>query len=270
MCIRDRPDSAGVPASVVADTLVAEYNNADHVEQILAPAPGGVAAILVEPVVGNMGCVPPKPGFLERLRELASQYGALLIFDEVMTGFRLSEGGAARLFGVTPDLICLGKVIGGGLPVGAYGGRRDLMDLVAPLGPVYQAGTLSGNPIAMAAGYAALSQLSPESYKQLERTGAQLEEGLNEVIQSLGTEWQVQRRGSMISVFLTEAPVTNFAEADGTDRKLYGRIFHELLKLGIYLPPSALESWFFTLSHTADDIDQTVNRFGQAARAALA
>jgi glutamate-1-semialdehyde 2,1-aminomutase len=264
------PDSAGVPASVVQDTLVAEYNNADQVEQLLSAAPGEVAAVLVEPVVGNMGCVPPLPGFLERLRELTTKNDTLLIFDEVMTGFRLSEGGAAGVFGITPDLICLGKVIGGGLPVGAYGGRRDLMDLVAPIGPVYQAGTLSGNSIAMAAGYAALSQLSAETYHRLEETGAYLESRLNAAIARLGKAWQVQRRGSMISVFLTDAPVKNFADADRTDRKLYGRIFHELLKRGVYLPPSALESWFFTLAHTRDDVNQTVSAFEEAARAALA
>lgn len=258
------PDSAGVPAAVVQDTLVASYNDADHVERLLTAASGQVAAVLVEPVVGNMGCVPPEGRFLTRLRELTAAYGALLVFDEVMTGFRIAMGGACEHFGINPDLVCMGKVIGGGLPVGAYGGRRDLMEMVAPLGPVYQAGTLSGNPVAMAAGLAALSRLGPNSYRRLDALGSMLGEGLQSALKAAGIPGQVQRCGSMISVFFTDHPVRSFAEANQTDRAFYSRLFHKLLERGVYLPPSALESWFFTLSHTEVDVDFTIEQFGAA------
>jgi glutamate-1-semialdehyde 2,1-aminomutase len=255
------PDSAGVPAAVAQDTLVARYNDLAHVRAIFEANPDSIAALLVEPVVGNMGCVPPLAGFLEGLRSITREFGTLLVMDEVMTGFRIARGGACDRFGIDPDLVCMGKVIGGGLPVGAYGGKRQFMDLVAPVGPVYQAGTLSGNPIAMAAGYSALSRLSLEAYEELESLGARLENGLRAV---LTVPAQVQRCGSMISVFFTAEPVQDFDGADKTDRKLYGRLFHALLKRGIYLPPSALESWFFTLSHSESDIDFTVEQFGAA------
>lgn len=255
------PDSAGVPKSITQDTLLARFNDALHVEAILSANRGEVAAVLVEPVSGNMGLVPPNPGFLEALRTLCDEHGVLLVFDEVMTGFRVSKGGAAERFGVTPDLYCMGKVIGGGLPVGAYGGRKDLMDLVAPLGPMYQAGTLSGNPLAMAAGYAALSNANDEQYVLLEHLGARLEAGLKRVTT---VPAQVQRVGSMISVFFTEAPVTNFDEGNATDKPLFGRLFHAMLDKGFYLPPSALEAWFLNASHTEKDIDLTVEAFGES------
>jgi glutamate-1-semialdehyde 2,1-aminomutase len=256
------PDSAGVPKAIAHDTLLARYNDALHVEAILSANRREIAALLVEPVAGNMGLVPPNPGFLEALRTLCDDHGVLLVFDEVMTGFRVAKGGAAERFGVRPDLFCMGKVIGGGLPVGAYGGRKDLMDLVAPLGPMYQAGTLSGNPLAMAAGYAALTHLGDDQYGQLEQLGARLETGLRQVSSAAGVNAQVQRVGSMISVFFTDVPVHDFDEASATDKPLFGRLFHAMLDKGFYLPPSALEAWFFTTSHTEEDIDRTVEAFG--------
>ena len=264
------PDSAGVPKSITHDTLLAKYNDAANVEEILNANRGEVAAILVEPVSGNMGLVPPKPGFLQALRRLCDEHAVLLVFDEVMTGFRVAKGGAAERFGITPDLLCMGKVIGGGLPVGAYGGRKDLMDLVAPLGPMYQAGTLSGNPLAMAAGYAALSNLDQEQYETLETLGARLEAGLNQACQGESIAAQVQRVGSMISVFFTEQPVNDFDEANTTNKPLFGSVFHSMLDKGFYLPPSALEAWFMTTSHTEADIDRTVEAFAASLREVVA
>lgn len=262
------PDSAGVPASVTEGTLLARFNDLAQVEQILEANRDLVAAILVEPVAGNMGLVPPGAGFLAGLRGLCDRFGALLVFDEVMTGFRLGKGSVASLYGVTPDLVCMGKVIGGGLPVGAYGGRRDLMELVAPVGPMYQAGTLSGNPLAMAAGYSALSRLGDAQYQQLERMGSRLGNGLADVCRTAGVAAQVQWVGSMISVFFNDLPVTNFDEAKASDTALFGRLFHGLLARGVYLPPSALEAWFLNLSHTEEDIDRTVEAFSEALREA--
>ncbi len=260
------PDSAGVPKSITHDTLLARFNDADHVEAILKANPGEVAAVMVEPVAGNMGLVPPDPGFLIRLRELCDHHGVLLVFDEVMTGFRIAKGGAAERYGIVPDVLCMGKVIGGGLPVGAYGGRKELMDLVAPVGPMYQAGTLSGNPLAMAAGFAALSNLNEAEYGLLEQLGARLEAGLNQVFATCNVEAQVQRVGSMISVFFTPEPVHNFDQANTTNKTLFGKLFHSLLDKGVYLPPSALEAWFLTVSHTNEDIDRTVDSLAQALR----
>jgi glutamate-1-semialdehyde 2,1-aminomutase len=210
--------------------------------------------------------VPPEPGYLEALRALCDEFGALLIFDEVMTGFRVSRGGAAELFDIRPDLLCFGKVIGGGLPVGAYAGPHYLMDQIAPAGPVYQAGTLSGNPLAMAAGIAAVSQLNSESYEQLNEIGARLESGLVEAANAANVPAAVQRVGSMLSVFFAEGRTRNFAEAQRTDKNLFGRVFHSMLSRGFYLPPSALEAWFFTLAHSEDDIDRTVDAFSAALR----
>ena len=258
------PDSAGVPKSITHDTLLARYNDAIHVEAILSANRDEVGAVLVEPVAGNMGLVPPNPGFLEDLRRLCDEHGVLLVFDEVMTGFRVAKGGASERFNVKPDLVCMGKVIGGGLPVGAYGGRKDLMDLVAPLGPMYQAGTLSGNPLAMAAGYAALSNLDQEQYDLLEQLGSRLQAGLQHACNFESIPAHVQRVGSMISVFFTEQPVHDFDEANLTDKPLFGRLFHSMLDKGFYLPPSALEAWFFTTSHTEEDIDRTVQAFGES------
>jgi len=260
------PDSAGVPKSITQDTLLARYNDALHVEAILSANRGEVAAVLVEPVSGNMGLVPPKPEFLSELRRLCNEHDVLLVFDEVMTGFRIAKGGAAERFGVRPDLLCMGKVIGGGLPVGAYGGRKDLMDLVAPMGPMYQAGTLSGNPLAMAAGYTALSNMNAEQYERLEQLGARLEAGLSHACRYESVSAHVQRVGSMISVFFTEEPVNDFDDANKTDKSFFAGVFHSMLDKGFYLPPSALEAWFFTTSHTDEDIDRTVEAFAASIR----
>jgi len=261
------PDSAGVPASVTRETYLVNYNDADGVERIFQAHPGGVAAMLVEPVAGNMGLVPPEPGFLEKLRKLCDDHGSLLILDEVMTGFRVGMGGASTLFGVHGDITVMGKVIGGGLPVGAYGANRKLMEMVAPVGPVYQAGTLSGNPLAMAGGFAALSALESKSYDELEKIGSLLQSGLKEVFENYYINAQVQRVGSMISVFFTSAQVLDFETAQTTDRMFFGRLFNELLSRGIYLPPSALESWFISLSHSESDIDRTVQALSDSLKA---
>ncbi|MEZ0324512.1 MAG: glutamate-1-semialdehyde 2,1-aminomutase [Fimbriimonas sp.] len=258
------PDSAGVPAEAAQGTLTAQYNNLEDVLQIFEANEGQIAAVMLEPIAGNMGLVQPVPGFLEGLRDACTANGALLVIDEVMTGFRVAAGGACELFDLRPDLVIMGKVIGGGLPVGAYAGRADLMSLVAPLGPVYQAGTLSGNPLAMAAGHAALSLLDGEAYETLESRGHRLEAGLRMATEDKRVQAQVQRVGSMISVFLTAMPVKDFAEAQTTDKKLYGALFHALLKRGVYLPPSALESWFLNLAHTEEDIDRTIEAFEDA------
>jgi len=264
------PDSAGVPEAWVQDTLVAPYNDLEAVAALFERFPDRIAAVIVEPVAGNMGVVPPKPGFLEGLRALTRRYGALLIFDEVITGFRVARGGAQALYGVTPDLTCLGKIIGGGLPVGAYGGRRDLMDLVAPMGPVYQAGTLSGNPLSMIAGQATLDQLTPALYRQLEERSARLAEGLRAAAERAGIPVQVHRVGSMLSLFFTEQPVVDYATAASTDRARYARFFHAMLARGIYLPPSPLEAWFVSAAHTESHIERTIRAahaaFREAAR----
>lgn len=260
------PDTEGVPAAVVQDTLIARYNDADSVAALLKANEGSVAGVLVEAVAGNMGCVPPVAGFLHELRRLCDEHGALLIVDEVMTGFRIAPGGAIELFGLQPDLACFGKVIGGGLPAAAYGGQLDLMDLVAPAGPVYQAGTLSGNPLAMAAGKAALGNLTLDIYDKLEILGARLQHGLTLACESGGVPAQVQRVGSMISVFFNELPVKDFDDAQASDKAFFARLFHALLNRGVYLPPSALEAWFLTAAHTEAEIDQTVQAFEDALR----
>ena len=263
------PDSAGVPEAMTRDSLVAPYNHLDEVEEIFRQQGESVAAVILEPVAGNMGVVPPADGFLNGLREVTERYGALLIFDEVITGFRVSPSGAAGLYGVTPDLVCLGKTIGGGLPVGAYGGRRDLMEQVAPLGPVYQAGTLSGNPLALAAGLATLENLTREVYQELERKGALLEQGLAEAAGSAGVRVHLNRVGSMLSVFFTDQEVKDNETAFTTDRALYGRLFHGLLKRGVYPPPSALETWFVSAAHEDSHIGLTVKAFQAALEEAL-
>ena len=263
------PDSSGVPEAMTRDSLVAPYNHLDEVEEIFRQQGESVAAVIVEPVAGNMGVVPPGNGFLNGLREVTERYGALLIFDEVITGFRVSPSGAAGLYGVTPDLVCLGKTIGGGLPVGAYGGRRDLMEQVAPLGPVYQAGTLSGNPLALAAGLATLENLTGEVYEELERKGALLEQGLAEAAGSAGVRVHLNRVGSMLSVFFTDHEVKDNETAFATDRALYGRLFHGLLKREVYPPPSALETWFVSAAHDDSQIELTVKAFQAALEEAL-
>ncbi|MBI4337584.1 MAG: glutamate-1-semialdehyde 2,1-aminomutase [Chloroflexi bacterium] len=260
------PDSAGVPPSFAGETLVADYNRLDSVEKLLQAHPKEVAAVIVEPVAGNMGVVPPGPGFLAGLRDLARQHGALLIFDEVITGFRVAYGGAQARYGVLPDLTCLGKIIGGGLPVGAYGGRREVMEMVAPLGPVYQAGTLSGNPIATAAGIATLKALQrPGTYEALEERAAVLERGLLEVARAAERPATVNRVGSMLTLFFHPGLVTTWQEVAASDAKAYAAFFHAMLERGVYLAPSAFEAAFVSTAHTAADIEATL----EAARASL-
>ena len=256
------PGSPGVPPAIAELTLSLPYNDLEAVREAFARYPGEIAAVIVEPVAGNMGVVPPEPGFLPGLRELTRREGALLIFDEVITGFRVAWGGAQALYGVTPDLTCLGKIIGGGLPVGAYGGRRELMEQLAPLGPVYQAGTLSGNPVAVAAGLATLKALKePGIYDALEAKTAGLAGGLAEVIQEQGLPWCVQRVGSMLTVFFTPGPVRSLTEAQQADLAAFRRFFQGMLAQGIYLPPSQFEAWFVSTAHTQAQLEATVAAF---------
>ncbi len=253
------PDSAGVPAAFTQHTIVLPFNDLDAVQQALAANPGQVAGIILEPVPGNSGVFAPLPGYLEGLRQLTSEAGALLIFDEVMTGFRLARGGAQERYGITPDLSCFGKIIGGGLPVGAFGGRTDIMDCLAPLGPVYQAGTLSGNPLAMAAGITALEELGKnDAYARLEALGARLEHGLREAARSAGLPSRVNRVGSMFCAYFTDQPVNNLADAMKSDRERFARFFRGMLEEGIYLAPSQFEAGFLSLAHTPEDVDRTV------------
>jgi glutamate-1-semialdehyde 2,1-aminomutase len=262
------PSSPGVPPAVTADTLLAPYNDLAAVEALFAAATAdGIAAVIVEPIAGNMGLVPPRPGFLAGLRRLCDRHGALLIFDEVMTGFRVAWGGAQSLAGVTPDLTTLGKVIGGGLPLAAYGGRRDLMRRIAPAGPVYQAGTLSGNPLAVAAGTAALAQLAADegaAYRQLEATGARLAAGIAAAAAAHSIPCRIQRQGSMLGLFFTGASVHHLADVDATDHARFRRVFHHLLRLGIHLPPSPYETFFLSTAHGDPEIDATLDAFDQA------
>jgi glutamate-1-semialdehyde 2,1-aminomutase len=262
------PGSAGVPEGTVADTLVAPYNDLAAVERVIAAHGADLAAVIVEPVAGNMGCVAPRDGYLAGLRDLTRKAGALLIFDEVMTGFRLALGGAQAIFGGKPDLTCLGKIIGGGLPVGAYGGRAEVMDHIAPDGPVYQAGTLSGNPLAMAAGCVTLDALSrPAAYEKLEAASARLHAGLMEATSSSDVKVTINRVGSMFTVFFTPGPVTDYASAKTCDTTLYARFFHALLERGVYWPPAQFEAAFVSLAHGARDIDDTVSAVRDAFRA---
>lgn len=261
------PDSPGVTPGTAADTLILPYNDLAAVEELFQREGETVAAVIVEPVAGNMGLVPPAPGFLEGLRRLTGQHGALLIFDEVITGFRVSYGGAQAHYGVIPDLTCLGKVIGGGLPVGAYGGPRRLMEMVAPAGPVYQAGTLSGNPLATAAGLATLRALARRGvYDELARKGERLAAGLRGVLADLGLPYQVNHLGSMCTLFFSARPVVDFASALASDTERFAGFFRALLEQGVLVPPSQFETWFVSLAHTDEDIDRTV----EACRRALA
>jgi glutamate-1-semialdehyde 2,1-aminomutase len=253
------PDSAGVPADFARHTLVIPFNDIPALQQLFRERGDEIACVIVEPVAGNAGLFPPRPGFLEELRRLTESHGSILIFDEVMTGFRLSWGGAQGLFGIRPDLTCLGKIIGGGLPVGAFGGRADLMDLLAPLGPVYQAGTLSGNPLAMAAGIASLRGLQDgAAYQRLERLGALFETSLRQAAQSLGIPLQVQRVGSMFCAYFTHEPVWNLDDAMKSDRSRFARFFHGMLDRGVYLAPSQFEAGFLSTAHTEADFDHTI------------
>jgi len=248
-----------VPESYASETLVAEYNQLSTVEAAFASFPTDIAAIIVEPVAGNMGVVPPAAGFLEGLRRLTADNGALLIFDEVITGFRISYGAAQGLFGVSPDITCLGKIIGGGLPVGAYGGRREIMERVAPLGDMYQAGTLSGNPLAVAAGVAALDELKqPDVYARLDAMAQRLTDGLSQVFNRAEVPSTINRVGSMFTGFFNPGPVDTLAQVEQSDVSAYGRYFHAMLDRGVYLAPSQFEAGFISLAHTEDDIDRTI------------
>ncbi|MEW6726324.1 MAG: glutamate-1-semialdehyde 2,1-aminomutase [Bacillota bacterium] len=256
------PTSPGVPADVAGSTIVVGYNHLDEVQEVFNRHPEEIAAVIVEPVAGNMGVVLPEEGFLEGLRELTTRYGSLLIFDEVITGFRVAYGGAQTVFNVVPDLTCLGKIIGGGLPVGAYGGRWEIMSMVSPEGPVYQAGTLSGNPVAMAAGIATLQALAqPGLYEQLDKMGARLAEGMADAARQAGVPVSQNRIGSMLCTFLTSEPVRDFAGAMTSDTALYGRLFRGLLDAGVYIAPAQFEAMFVSAAHNAEDLDRTVEAF---------
>ena len=254
------PNSPGVPAPVVNETLIAPYNDLDAVTRLFETHGDNIAAVIVEPIAGNMGVVPPKDGFLAGLREITRKFGSLLIFDEVITGFRVHPGGAQGLYGITPDLTCLGKIIGGGLPVGAYGGRADIMSHVAPEGPVYQAGTLSGNPLAMAAGLATLEALEkPGVYEQLEHTAAALAAGLKTAAESAHVPLLIHRVGSMLGLFFTTDSVYDYQTVKASRAEAYRRFFHAMLEEGVYLAPSAFEAAFVSLAHSAEDIEKTVH-----------
>ena len=253
-------DSAGVPASISGQTLVARFNDFGSAANVLESNRNKVAAIIVEPVAGNMGVIPPKKDFLQSLKKLADEYEALLIFDEVITGFRVSIGGAQALYDVKPDLTCLGKIIGGGMNIAAYGGRDEMMRLVAPLGPVYQAGTLAGNPVAVAAGLATLAQLKPRTYSELEKTSERLSKGLTQKARDSGVDFLTQRVGSMVGIFFDpkSETVDNYDDVKSCSRTSYARFFGSLLERGIYLPPSAFETIFVSTAHSNRDIDRTV------------
>lgn len=252
------PDSPGVPESVASNTIAVPYNDLESVQLAFERFGEEIAAVIVEPVAGNMGVVPPQPGFLEGLRKVTSDYGSVLIFDEVMTGFRVDLNCAQGRYGVTPDLTCLGKVIGGGLPVGAYGGKRELMDQIAPAGPIYQAGTLSGNPLAMAAGYTTLKLLTPAVYEQLEERGARLQAGFERNAQEFGIPLTINRIGSMVCPFFTNTPVVNFDTAKTSDLDRFRRYFAAMVQEGVSVPPSQFEGMFISGAHTVEDIDATI------------
>ena len=261
------PDSPGVPRQLAESTITVPFNNAAALAQAFVEHQD-IAAVIIEPVVGNMGCVPPVEGFLQSVRELTRTHGALLIFDEVMTGFRLARGGAQALYNVSPDITTLGKIIGGGLPVGAYGASRDIMQHVAPAGPVYQAGTLSGNPLAMTAGLATLKRLRDASvYERLERSGERLCRGLSEAAREAGIETVTNRVGSMWTSFFTNEPVTDWESASRSSRERYGKFFHAMLREGIYLAPSQFEAAFISIAHTDELLDKTVEAARKAFRA---
>lgn len=252
------PDSPGVPEGVASNTITVPYNDLEGVRYAFEQFGEDIACVIAEPVAGNMGVVPPQPGFLQGLRDITNEYGALLIFDEVMTGFRVDYQCAQGYFGVTPDLTCLGKVIGGGLPVGAFGGRADIMEKIAPSGPIYQAGTLSGNPLAMTAGYETLSQLTPDSYKEFIRKADRLEAGLKQAAEKHGIPHTINRAGSMIGIFFTNEDVINYEKARTSNLKLFASYYREMANNGVFLPPSQFEGLFLSTAHSDEDIEATV------------
>jgi len=262
------PNSPGVTEGTAKDTLLAAYNDLENVKALFEANKGEIAAIIVEPVAGNMGCIPPKDGFLQGLREVCSANGALLIFDEVMTGFRLAKGGVQELFGIQADIVCFGKVIGGGLPVGAFAAREEIMNFLAPLGPVYQAGTLSGNPLAMAAGLEMLKALNTDAgiFTRLEEKTAYLENGIRKVLSEANIVFTINRVGSMISVHFDANPVCDFATAKNGDNDTFKKFFHGLLKRGVYIAPSAYETWFISDALTYEDLDFTINAIAATAK----
>lgn len=259
------PNSPGVTSGTAKDTLLARYNDLAHVEEVLEANKEEVAAIIIEPVAGNMGCIPPIKGFLEGLRKLSDKHNAVLIFDEVMTGFRLSSGGAHKLYNIQPDLVCLGKIIGGGLPVGAFGGKKEIMNMVAPLGPVYQAGTLSGNPLAMSCGYTLLKELKdqPVIFEELENKTAYLEQGMRTIFEKHNLSVCINRVGSMLSFHFNVSEVSNFDDACAADAEYFKKVFHGMLKRGVYLAPSAFESLFISRTHTKELLDRTLTALDQ-------
>lgn len=261
------PDSPGVPEGVAMNTITVPYNDLESTQLAFERFGHEIAAVIVEPIAGNMGVVPPLPGFLEGLRKVTSDHGTLLIFDEVMTGFRVNRGCAQGLFGITPDLTCFGKVIGGGLPVGAYGGKREIMEQIAPTGPIYQAGTLSGNPLAMASGLTTLKLLTPEVYDRLEQLGARLEAGLKRNAVEVGIPLTVNRVGSMVCPFFTEGPVINFETAKTSDTDMFRRYFAHMVDQGISVPPSQFEGMFVSAAHSEQDIDDTIEGHRNALKA---
>lgn len=259
------PSSPGVPGNIAKDTITARYNDLDEVKEIFDREGEGIAAVILEPVTGNMGVVLPQPGFLEGIRDITEQYGTLLIFDEVMTGFRVGWGGVQNILDIKPDLTCLGKIIGGGLPVGAYGGRREVMEMIAPSGPVYQAGTLSGNPLAMSAGLAALRELAkPEAYEKLEKLSNQLAQGLAQGASQAGQEVKINRCGSMLSCFFTGREVIDYTSAISSDTGRFKTYFQQMLNRGVYLAPSQFEAWFVSLAHSEEDIQYTIEASSSA------
>lgn len=262
------PNSPGVTQGTAKDTLLAAYNDIENVKALFEANKNEIAAIIIEPVAGNMGCIPPVKGFLEALRAVCTENGALLIFDEVMTGFRLAKGGAQELFGIQADIVCFGKVIGGGLPVGAFAAREEIMNYLAPLGPVYQAGTLSGNPLAMAAGLEMLKALNADAnvFKRLEEKTAYLENGIRKVLTDANVVFTINRVGSMISVHFDANPVYDFTTAKNGDNETFKKFFHGLLNRGIYIAPSAYETWFITDALTYEDLDFTINAIAETAR----
>lgn len=254
------PTSPGVTKGNAADTLIADFNNIESVKKLIQANKNEIACVIIEPVVGNMGTVRADNSFIKELREVCSNENIILIFDEVMTGFRLAKGGAQEILGITPDLTTFGKIIGGGLPVGAYGGKKEIMEMVSPSGPVYQAGTLSGNPLAMSAGLAALNHIknNPDIYSLLEEKGKYLEDGIKDGIKSISKNYQLNRVGSMMTLFFTEEPVIDYNTAVKSDTKLFAKYFHEMLNRGIYFPPAQFEAMFISTAHSKEDLDKTI------------